>query len=186
MNLLTNLKETMPMTAMRTFLCALVLFLVQAGPAYAQRELTQTSLNANLAASDAAMTVTSSTGFVVGQLVLIDYEVVRITNLNGTAGTSTLIAIQRGVDGTRAAAHDTGKSIWITQQNNDFKQVDPDWSADCQRGVGQAAILPWVNSRAGVLWDCGLAAADPSAAGLRWTATSPLPITYSSIPTSSP
>lgn len=185
MNRLTNLKETMPMTAMRTLLCALVLFLVQAGPAYAQRELTQTTLNANLSASDAAMTVTSSTGFVVGQLALIDYEVVRITNLNGTAGTSTLIGIQRGVDGTRAAAHDTAKSIWITQQNNDFKQVDPDWSADCTRGTGQAAILPWPNTRTGVLWDCGRALSDLTASG-RWTATSPLPITYNSIPTSSP
>ena len=168
------------MKLMRTFFVATALVLLGTSSAFAQRELTTTTLNANLALADTQMTVTSSTGFVVGQLVLIDLEVVRMTSLNGVAGTSTVITIQRGVDGTRAIAHDNAKVIWITTQNNDFKQVDPDWSADCTRGTGQAAILPWVNSRTGTMWDC----ASPTAS--RWTATNPTPITYNSIPTSTP
>lgn len=168
------------MTTLRTILCAAALLVLGAMPAYAQRVLTTTTLNANMAASDATMTVTSSTGFVVGQLVLIDYEVVRIQNLNGTAGTSTLINVQRGVDGTRAAAHDNAKAIWITAQNNDFKQVDPDWSADATRGLGQAAILPWINTRTGTIWDLN------AGTNVRWRGTNVLPITYDSLPSSSP
>ena len=167
------------MTMLRTILCAAMLVMLSAWPAYAQRELTTTTLNANLAVADDTMTVTSSTGFVVGQLVLIDYEVVRIQNLNGTAGTSTLISIQRGVDGTVARAHDNAKVIWVSTQNNDFKQVDPDWSADCTRGTGEAAVLPWPNSRTGTIWDCL-----PN--NSRWQGTNAAPITWDSIRTSSP
>ena len=169
------------MTMLRTILCAAVLVLLSAWPAYAQRELTTTTLNANLAADDTLMTVTSSTGFTVGQLVIIDYEVVRIQELvNGAAGTATIVRIGRGVDGTRAAAHDNAKRIWISTQNNDFKQVDPDWSADCTRGTGQGSVLPWVNTRSGTIWECD------ALQTARWSATNALPITYNSISTSSP
>lgn len=166
------------MTTIRTILCAVGILLLMALPAQAQRELTTTTLNANLSATDDTMTVTSSTGFVVGQLVLIDWEVVRIQNLNGTAGTSTRISIQRGVDGTQARAHDNAKTVWVTAQNNDFKNNDPSWSEDCTRGSGEAAVLPWVNSRTGSIWDC--------LPGSRWNGTNAAPITWNSIPTSSP
>ena len=166
------------MTTMRTILCAAALVLLGALPAQAQRLLTTTTITENLAATDDTMTVSSSTGFTVGQLVLIDLEVVRITSLNGTAGTSPLISIQRGVDGTNARAHDDDERLIVTLQNNDFKQQDPDWGADCTRGTGQAAVLPWVNSRTGVVWSCDRPAAT------EWTATNTMPITYNSIPTS--
>ena len=160
-------------------LIAVALLLLPVVPAQAQRLLTVTTLNANLSATDDTMTVTSSTGFVVGQLVLIDLEVVRIQSLNGTAGTSTLINIQRGVDGTAVRNHDNAKTIIVSLQNNDFKQIDPQsWSADCTQGTGEAAILPWVNSRTGVVWTCF------GGSGPRWTSTTAVPITYNSIPTS--
>lgn len=168
------------MKLMHTILMTLALLVMGAMPAFAQRELTTTTLNANLAATDQTMTVTSSTGFTVGQLVIIDLEVVRITNLNGTAGTSTLISIARGVDGTQARAHDNATRIWVSLQNNDFKQVDPNWSADCTRGAGEAAILPWVNTRDGRIWECN------GFADSRWNATTALPLVFDSIPTSSP
>src|SRR3990167_530733 len=134
-------KETVMRTTMRMLSTAAVLLLLFAWPAHAQRLLTTTTLNANLAASDTTMTVTSSTGFVVGQLVLIDWEVVRIQELiGGAAGTATLIRIGRGVDGTQQRAHDNATNILVTAQNNDFKQQDPDFSEDCTRGTGQAAI----------------------------------------------
>ena len=166
------------MNTMRTILMTLGLLVLAAWPAQAQRMLTTTTLNANLAASDSLMTVTSTTGFVVGQLVLIDAEVVRITELiGGAAGTATVVRITRGVDGTQQRAHDNTERIIVTAQNNDFKQVDPDYGADCTRGEGQAAVLPWVNTRTGLAWTCY------GAAATRWQATSTLPLTYDSIPT---
>ena len=170
----------MTMKTMRTILMTLGLLVLAAWPAQAQRLLTTTTLNANLAATDATMTVSSSTGFTVGQLALIDAEVVRITNLNGVAGTSTLISITRGVDGTQQRAHDNAERMIVTLQNNDFHNTDPDYGADCVRGAGQAAISPWANTRTGVIFMCG----ESSAGGTAWTATSTIPLTYGSIPTS--
>lgn len=166
------------MTTIRTILCAAVLVLLSAWPVQAQRLLTTTTLDANLAATDDTMTVVSSTGFAVGRLVLIDFELVRITNLNGDAGTSTLINIQRGVDGTVARAHDNAKRIIVARDATDFKQIDPNWSEDCTRGTGEATVLPWVNSRIGLVWNCNAFGTS------RWTATTLLPVTYNSIPTS--
>ena len=167
------------MTTMRTILMAAGLLILTALPAQAQRVLTTTTLNANLAVGDATMTVSSTTGFVVGQLALIDAEVVRMTELiGGAAGTATLVRITRGVDGTQARAHDNTERLIVTAQNNDFHNTDPDYGADCTRGAGQAAVSPWPNTRTGVVWVCSPLADN------RWAATSTLPITYDSIPTS--
>lgn len=169
-----NRKETVMKTTMRMLSTAAALLLLSALPAQAQRLLTATTLNANLAATDTTMTVTSSTGFVVGQLVLIDWEVVRIQELiGGAAGTATLIRIGRGVDGTQQRAHDNATNILVTAQNNDFKQVDPDFSQDCTRGSGQAAIQPWVNTSNGNIWNC-------MASNSRWRGTNTLPLTWDS------
>ena len=166
------------MTTMRTILSVVALLVLMAVPAHAQRLLTTTTLNANLAAADDLMTVTSTTGFVVGQLVLIDAEVVRIQELlGGAAGTATVVRITRAVDGTQRRAHDNAERIIITAQNNDFKNTDPDYGADCTRGEGQAAISPWVNTRTGVVWLC-------PAGQTAWQGTTTMPLTYSSIPTS--
>jgi len=54
---------------------------------------------------------------------------------------------------------------------------DPDYGADCTRGTGQAAVSPWPNTRTGVIWLC-------TAGGTAWQATSTVPLTYNSIPTS--
>ena len=171
-------KEMTMRTLMRTLCAALALLVLTAWPAQAQRLLTTTTLNAAMTATDDVMTVTSTTGFVVNQLVLVDFEIVRIQSLlNGAAGTATLVGVARGVDGTNARAHANSKRILITQQVNDFKHNDPDWSAACTRGTGQAAILPWVNSSTGWIWNC-------TAGGTVWAATVAPTVTYGSIPTS--
>ena len=94
-----NRKDMTMKTTLRTILCTAAFLLACAWPAHAQRVLTTTTLSANQTAAADTMSVTSSTGFTVGQLVLVDWEVERITSLNGVAGTSTLINVQRGVDG---------------------------------------------------------------------------------------
>lgn len=169
------------MTTIRTILMTLGLLVLAAMPAHAQRVLTTTTLNANLAATDDLMTVTSTTGFTVGQLAFIDAEVVRMTELiGGAAGTATVVRITRGVDGTQARAHDNAERIIVTRDNTDFHNTDPDYGADCTRGTGQAAISPWVNTRTGVIFLCGAS----GGGGTAWTATHTMPMTWGSIPTS--
>ena len=168
------------MKTLTTLLAAAALVLLSAWPASAQRVLTTTTLSANVAASDDSINVTSSTGFTVGQLIFTDWEVMRITNLNGVAGTSTLIGVTRGVDGTAQRAHDNAERLLVTTNNTDFHNTDPDVGADCARGVGQAAISPWVNTRTGNIFMCGAS----GGGGTAWTVTNVLPITWNSIPTS--
>jgi len=172
---MTTFKEPRIMKTMRILICIAAALLFYAGPAHAQRLLTTTTLSANVAATDNVISVTSSTGMVVGQLIWVDWEVLRIQSLNGVAGTSTLINVQRGVDGTGARAHDNAERILVSINNTDFHNTDPDFGADCARGVGQAAVLPWINTRTGTIFSCQVTT---------WAATNVLPITYGSIPTS--
>ena len=152
------------------------LMLCMAGPAQAQRLLTTTTLSANVAVADNVIQVTSSTGFTVGQLVFVDWEVMRIDSLNGVAGTSTLINVARGRDGTARRAHDNATVVIVSLINTDFHNTDPDWGADCVRGTGQAAILPWINTTTGDISNC---ATSGTAA---WTITNVAPKTYGSLP----
>ena len=165
------------MTMLRTLLCTAAVVLLCAWPAQAQRNLTLTTLSANVAAADNTISVTSTTGFTVGQLLKVDWEVMRIQSLNGVAGTSTLVSVTRGVDGTARRAHDNTESVWVTVIATDFKNTDPDWGADCARGSGQAAILPWINTSTGTVWEC---------IGVRWSGSNTMPLTYNSTPSSSP
>ena len=169
-------------TILRPLLCAAALVLLGAWPASAQRVLTDTTLSADVAAADDNINVTSSTGFTVGQLLFIDWEVMRITSLNGVAGTSTFISVQRGVDGTQRRAHDNTEQVLVTTNNTDFHQIDPDWAQNCQRGAGQAAIQPWVNTRTGSIWRCNPPAAGPATGtGGTWNGTNVAPLTYNSV-----
>ena len=165
------------MKTMRHLITVAALVLLCAWPASAQRLLTTTTLSANVAAADTTVSVTSSTGFTVGQLLLVDWEVMRITSLNGVAGTSTLISVTRGVDGTSRRAHDNATVILVTLINTDFHNTDPDWGADCQRGVGQAAILPWPNTSTGDIFNC-----PTTGAAQTWRVTNVVPRTNDSLP----
>lgn len=166
-------------TMLRTFLCTALVLLTWAVPAHAQRLLTTTTTAAAVAQGDDTLTVASSTGFTVGQLIFIDWEVMRIQNLNGVAGTSTLINVQRGVDGTGRRGHSTSERIIVTANNTDFHNTDPSFGEACARGSGEAAILPWINVRTGNIFTCGQVGG-----ATVWSTTNTLKITYDSIPTS--
>jgi len=157
---------------MKIYTLVALLILVLAWSASAQTVATDTTLGANLSDSATTMTVSSNTGFTVGNLAYIDSEVVRISAINGTA-----ISIQRGVMGTPARAHDNTEVV-ITGAAGHFQTRDPDYGEDCTRGAGQASFSPYINVLNGLVWVCS--------AGLdsRWTAYSTVPVTYSSIPTS--
>lgn len=156
------------MKLIRYFLIAACALCVTA-TAHAQTTATRTTLAADLSATATVMSVTSATGFTVGNFVYADAEQMLIRAISGTS-----ITVQRGVNGTAARAHDNAEVV-LTGASDHFKTNDPDFGADCTRGSGQAAYLPWVNVRTGVVWGCY-----PAAGG--WIGTTTQVITFNSIP----
>ena len=158
------------MKTLRISLMALVLGLV-ATVAQAQTLMTTTTLAANQSATDSIMTVTSATGFTVGNYVWVDSEQQLITAITGTA-----IRVRRGQNGTAARAHDNSDRIY-TGASDHFHTNDPDYGQDCTRGAAQAAFMPWINVRSGFFWTC-------RAETSLWNGTSAATLTYDSRPAS--
>lgn len=134
--------------------------------AQAQTIATATTLAAALAIGAQTMTVTSATGFTVGNYAMIDAEAVQISSITGTA-----IGIQRGQLGTVTQAHANAERVY-TGVLGHFQQRDPSFGAACTRGQGDAAFQPWFNALNGVNWVC-------LASGV-WNGTKTPIITYNS------
>lgn len=160
------------MTTLRRILFTAALAVSFALPASAQTVANTTTLAAAVTATAQTMTVTSATGFTAKNYAWIDQEAVLITSVSGTT-----IGIQRGQLGTAARAHANARRI-ITGALNHFQQTDPTTlNGTCARGVGEAAWLPWINARTGVISNC-------ANGGTAWTQTLTVPLTLNSIPTS--
>jgi hypothetical protein len=76
-----------------------------------------------LDASETGVDVTSATNLSAGQLILVESEQMYIYSIS----TNTL-TVERGVNGTTAATHDTGKTIYIYQYPSDIRQACIDLS----------------------------------------------------------
>lgn len=87
-------------------LFALLLVLVCA--AHAQTALTSTSLAQAVNANQTSIYVSSATGFVQSNFLVVDGEMMQIST-NYTTG--TLIPVRRGVNGTVARAHVSGANV---------------------------------------------------------------------------
>ena len=142
---------------------------VWALPVQAQVTMTTTTLAANQSADATVMTVTSATGFTVGNFVWVDSEQQQITAINGTA-----ITVRRGQNGTAARAHDNTDRIY-TGASQHFQTQDPDYGADCTRGAGQATHMPCINVRTGNFWVC-------RSESSTWNGTNASTLTYDSRP----
>lgn len=160
-------------TYTRILLAALLALTLAEVPVSAQSiaGATTTTLSANVAVDATTINVTSGTGFTVGNFVWADYEQLLITSVSGTA-----VGVRRGVNGTRAMAHDNTERV-ITGPADHFHTNDPDVGQDCTKGVGQGAFSPWINVRSGDIWTCNAFGDN------RWNATNVGPKTYNSIPT---
>jgi len=134
-------------TIQRACLIALLL-LVSVSAAQAQTLMSTTTLAANASETATVFTVTSATGFTVGNYVWVDSEQALIVSITGTA-----IGVRRGQNGTRADAHDNSDRVY-TGASSHFHTNDPDYGADCTRGAGDAAFMPWINVRGGFFWVC--------------------------------
>lgn len=162
------------MKTFRMMLIGLAVVFAFANQAAAQRIIVSTTLSANLGATDTTVSLTATTSVAAGQFAFVDRELMRVNSVDTTAGTMN---VQRGQGGTAAAAHDNTERIFITA-GGDYRTTDPDYGADCTRGVGQAAVSPWINTRNGNISNC-------LATGV-WNATNTQLLTYNSITTGSP
>ena len=138
-------------------------------PVQAQTTMTTTTLSANQAADANVMSVTSATGFTVGNFIWVDSEQQQITAITGTA-----ISVRRAQNGTLARAHDNSDRVY-TGAANHFQTSDPDYGADCTRGAGTAAYMPWINVRTGNFWVC-------RAESSTWNGTNAATLTFDSRP----
>lgn len=158
------------MLGMLVILAALLL--TQTAPAYAQRIITSTTLTPAISATTTTFVVGSLTNVAVGQFAFADSELMQVTAINTTA---VSVTVQRGVGGTRAQAHAAAERIFITA-GGDYRTTDPDYGAACTRGTGQAAVLPWINTRNGNVWSC-------LGNNSTWNGTNTMLLTYNSIQT---
>lgn len=155
-------------TIRRAALIALLL-LVGVSAAQAQTLMNTTTLAANASETATVFSVTSATGFDVGDYVWVDSEQALVTAVSGTA-----ISVRRGQNGTRARAHDNTDRVYVGASDH-FHTNDPDYGADCTRGSGDAAFMPWINVRGGFFWTCRSETST-------WNGTSAATVTYDSRP----
>jgi hypothetical protein len=85
--------------------------------------IADTTTNKALDASETGVDVTSATNLSAGQLILVESEQMYIYSIS-----STTLTVERGVNGTTAATHDTAKTIYIYQYPSDIRQACIDLS----------------------------------------------------------
>jgi hypothetical protein len=85
--------------------------------------ISDTTTNEALDTSETGVDVTLATNLSAGQLILVESEQMYIYSV-----ASTTLTVERGVNGTTAATHDTAKTIYIYQYPSDIRQACIDLS----------------------------------------------------------
>jgi hypothetical protein len=85
--------------------------------------IADTTTNEALDTSETGVDVTLATNLSAGQLILVESEQMYIYSV-----ASTTLTVERGVNGTTAATHDTAKTIYIYQYPSDIRQACIDLS----------------------------------------------------------
>lgn len=86
---------------------------------YDRAWLADTTTNEVLTNSDLTITMTAVTNLQVGQIIKVEDEVMVIRSISST----NVTVIKRGDNGTTAAAHATGKTVYIWQPIADIKNA---------------------------------------------------------------
>ena len=95
--------------------------------------------------------LTSATGVVRGTKLWVNREQMKVQSIAGRLAT-----VRRASAGL-LSAHDAGDTVTIANETptvQHFYTSDPDIGAAAVRGVGQARVLPWINTKTGVMWVC--------------------------------
>jgi hypothetical protein len=113
------------------------------------------SLSAAVIASATQLTVTSALPFAPGMLLSIDSEVVNVVGRNLTANTLT---VQRGVNGTTAAAHTSGAGLFLATD-----QRGPGYPRVVNGGVDIGAVEVGTTSQTANAYRIAAASTTPTA-----------------------
>jgi len=102
--------------------------------------ITVTSLSAAVSSSAQTMTVASNSGFSASSqtptVAIIDDEQVNVRSVS-----STLIGIERGMGGTRATAHGSGRAVLVGSPG-DFEALAQWWNAGQSFRFGNGLFVP--------------------------------------------
>jgi hypothetical protein len=79
--------------------------------------ISDTNTSEVLDASETGIDVTSATNLSAGQVILVESEQMYIYSI-----TTNTLTVERGVNGTTATTHDTGKTVYIYQYPSDIRQ----------------------------------------------------------------
>ena len=103
--------------------------------------LTSTSLASDARRDDSIVSVASTSGLTTGIRLFVDDELMNVVGLVPDG-----VRVLRGVDGTRAAHHDSGSVVWVGSADK-FYTVDP-------QGDPREVVLvsPHINIRTGAVW----------------------------------
>lgn len=130
-----------------------------------------TTLSAAVDLSQSSIVVSSGSGWTVGQYAYVDYEAIRVINVNGT-----LIGVTRQQFGTKATTHASGTTI-LFGNGLHFKNLSSYGNsppiASCVRA--DQPYLPIIDYTSGNLWTCNTSG--------RWQGTNTANLTYNSIMT---
>jgi len=99
-------------------LFVLALTLAASVASFAQVTTTQTTLSAALTSASQFVNLTSTTGVnglqqgAFQTLLFVDQELIGVNSITGS-GSTAVISVQRGVQGTRQSAHSSGTLVWV-------------------------------------------------------------------------
>lgn len=128
--------------------------------------LSTTTLQAAISASDALVSVGSTSGIVPGVFLYIDRELMGVVRL----GLGASVVVQRGVGGTAASAHASASTVTIGRGDQFYDHNPLGLPPDV------VAVSPWINVLTGVQW---VAYGDESGIGLKARSWQPTVITPS-------
>lgn len=131
----------------------LLLALVGVVPAHAQTTVTSTTTSAAVTASTNTVTLASLTNAVAGAGLYMDREAMSIVSVNATTLQARVI---RGVDGTGAASHASGVTVYVGPTSG-ITGAGPFWQSDppfgtCSSSAEQYSLR--INVANGRVWAC--------------------------------
>lgn len=140
----------MKTTMFRNLILGLVLALMLSVSAFAQTDLTTTTLaGAVTNNSQTTFSLTSVTGITANQSILFLTPGLEAADVTAVSG--TFVTVRRGTQGTRAVTHAVNTVVWVANTPNRFTQQAPRGS--CTRASSQD-FSPMIHLPTGDLYNC--------------------------------
>jgi len=121
--------------------------------------LAQATLTYGVDSGAGVLTLSSTAGIAPKSCLWIDRELFNVQRL--IDGSTTQVAVSRGVDGTAAAPHSSSSVVWIGTPSQ-FFDVDPFGAPG-----SDFSVSPWINVHNGLMW-LAQGDAQPNGQTYRW------------------